>query len=411
LLRPVANLAIRRGLVSFLQTRSFNTTYTLRKLNQNAPEIHVLGIGNIGKVLAHGLSKSACSPGITLLFHRPTLLNEWAEEGCRIEVVTRDIPDQSTGYKIQLVQKSSHQNVGLVPDKLLHMVDHDDGIIKNLIIGTKNNKTVAAIKSVKHRLNSDSTILFTQNGIGIVDEVTGKVFPDPLSRPRYAGAITTHAIYNPTTFSSVHAGVGKLTVGMLSPTTTNKDGTLESEGHNLKNCHEFLQTFPQAPTLYAREVSTAELLATQFEKLIINSLMSPLSVVLDCNYGGIFHSPDEKRNRGARVIARRLLEEMSAVILTIFRPTEVGVDLTRFDPDKLEAMIMRTAEFVASSYASMLQDVRAAQETEIDYIAGYIVQKGKELGLDVSMNETMIDLVKRIASAKLEIRQLFDSHS
>jgi len=42
----------------------------------------------------------------------------------------------------------------------------------------------------------------------------------------------------------------------------------------------------------------------------------------------------------------------------------------------------------------MLQDVKAGRRTEIDYINGYVVKRGKEQGVKCPMNEQLIDMVK-----------------
>jgi 2-dehydropantoate 2-reductase len=55
-------------------------------------------------------------------------------------------------------------------------------------------------------------------------------------------------------------------------------------------------------------VSPSELLQAQLEKLAINAIINPLTVILDCLNGELFHSV------ATRMLIRALISEVSAVI-------------------------------------------------------------------------------------------------
>jgi ketopantoate reductase len=48
------------------------------------------------------------------------------------------------------------------------------------------------------------------------------------------------------------------------------------------------------------------------------------------------------------------------------------------------------------NYSSMLQDVLALRETEVDFINGAIVREGEKLGVATPVNQTITDLVRTI---------------
>jgi len=48
----------------------------------------------------------------------------------------------------------------------------------------------------------------------------------------------------------------------------------------------------------------------------------------------------------------------------------------------------------SNNLSSMLQDVRAGKQTEIEYINGYIVRRGEEMGIKCVMNYMLLQLVK-----------------
>ena len=126
----------------------------------------------------------------------------------------------------------------------------------------------------------------------------------------------------------------------------------------------------------------------QLEKLVVNAMINPLTVIFDCKNGELFN------RRPIFHLMRLLLAEASQVIHSL---PELGPDpeaASRFSVEKLEAIVLNVAEKTAKNTSSMLQDVRAGRPTEIDYINGYIVKKGKEQGIECKTNEKLIQLVK-----------------
>jgi 2-dehydropantoate 2-reductase len=115
--------------------------------------IYILGIGNLGKLVAHSLRKQSPTTPVTLLLHRESLLSDWAAAGQTIECRTPNgPPDRRNGFSVEPLsgqaQKSAH------------------GPIRNLIVATKTYMTAAALAPIKHRLGRDSNVLFLQNGMG-----------------------------------------------------------------------------------------------------------------------------------------------------------------------------------------------------------------------------------------------------
>lgn len=112
--------------------------------------IHILGVGNLGKQVAHALASShPAPPQVTLLFHRPELSAQWDKFGHYIDVVTKGVSDPRAGFQIE-------QTFG-----------EESGLIKHLIVATKTYATIPALKPLRHWLSNESTILFLQNGMGM----------------------------------------------------------------------------------------------------------------------------------------------------------------------------------------------------------------------------------------------------
>lgn len=115
--------------------------------------IYVLGIGNLGKYVAHSLMKQASVP-VTLLFHRPSLASQWQSAGSAIQCITDGVVDKTSGFGVEVLSPPSSPASPNAPT------------IKYLILATKTYMTAAALELVKARLNSASSVLFLQNGMG-----------------------------------------------------------------------------------------------------------------------------------------------------------------------------------------------------------------------------------------------------
>lgn len=110
--------------------------------------IHILGIGSLGKLFAHSIRKSHPQTPITLIFHRPSLADEWIKAGQCIEVVRGGVPDVQSMFSYELASEGQ-------------------SMIKALIVATKASSTVQALKPLTRRLVPSSSLLFLQNGIGM----------------------------------------------------------------------------------------------------------------------------------------------------------------------------------------------------------------------------------------------------
>lgn len=112
--------------------------------------IYILGLGNLGKLVAHALASShPAPPQVTLLLHRPELAAQWNKAGHCIDVVTKGVSNPRGGFQVE------------------ETFGDESGLIRHLIVATKTYATVPALKPLKHRLSGESTMLFLQNGMGM----------------------------------------------------------------------------------------------------------------------------------------------------------------------------------------------------------------------------------------------------
>jgi 2-dehydropantoate 2-reductase len=278
---------------------------------------------------------------------------------------------------------------------------------------------------VRDRLNHLSTIVFVQNGMGVVDEVNEKVFPDAHSRPHYIIGVMSHGIRNsclrdldsappvllpsPTPiatttlpvrrhFSIIHTGPGTLELGMLPQ--NDRDSTLSIA----PTARYLLRTLTRAPELcatgHAPDDPSDSILLFQLEKLAINAVINPLTALLDVPNGGILHNPPLSQSISG------ILSEISQLVLRLPEVSHIDTDLLRdrFSVDRLTTLALGVAERTAANSSSMREDVHQYRFTESAYINGYVARRGRELDLPCPRNEMVADLVDAAAELKRKER-------
>lgn len=345
--------------------------------------IYMLGLGNVGKFVAHSLAGIPNRPPITLLFHHKNLFRMWDRHGRALELQQYGKSEQREGFDVSLAQSADRQ----APAR------RDEGeTIYNLIVSVKGHTTAAALSTIAHRLTSGSTILFLQNGMGIVDEVNEKLFPDADTRPSYMVGLSTYHLHAAGHFGISKHGVGTMALGSLSGSWSLpvkfSDPMLRIGSQITPSTRYLLRTLTRTPALAAMGLAPIDLFQLQVERLAVQSIIDPLSVMFDCRNGELLDNPAITR------VMRLLLSESSLVIRSLPELQHLPNVNLRFSPAKLEYQITSIAKTTASNESAMVQDIKEGKKTEIEWLNGYIVRRGEELGVRCVMNYMLMQMVK-----------------
>ena len=118
----------------------------------------------------------------------------------------------------------------------------------------------------------------------------------------------------------------------------------------------------------------------QWRKVIFNAATNPVGALTGLTHGRVCE------DAALRTLVTGLVDEGKAV---------AGAQGIVLDADPEELIDHAARPDVAYDHkASMLQDVDARRETEIDYLNGGIVRFGRELGVPTPLNEAILALVK-----------------
>lgn len=403
--------------------------------------IHILGTGSIGKLVAHSLRGIGRPPAITLLFHRHKLLKAWEESKKEITIETDGYKVARGGFDAELAVSRSrehrvqlkegmpsvyedadlrpHEAAAKLKDNLATFEPFNAQTggdaeskepIHNLIVTVKAASTVSAIAAVAHRLTPDSTICFLQNGMGIIDDVNEALFPDPATRPNYIQGIVSHGVNTPMgsdPFFAIHAGHGTIALGILPRDSDSEKSTGKSKAAALKQTVVFpptarylIRTLTRTPVLAAVGLAPHELFQHQLEKLAINAVINPLTVMLDARNGSILY------NFAITRTMRLLLAEISLVLRSLPELRGLPNVEHRFSPERLETLVVSVAWKTRENVSSMLADVRSVKQTEVKWINGYVVKRGEEMGIQPVCNYMIMQMV--LGKANMVKREVLD---
>ncbi|KZZ86943.1 2-dehydropantoate 2-reductase [Ascosphaera apis ARSEF 7405] len=443
---PFARIPYQSQLWTFTSTRRFSRHPLAMKQQQTgsaadfftsdaetllppSQRVHILGMGNIGCFIAHSLRGILNPPQVTLLLHNENLYDQWWKQKRRVTLVKHGLIEHAKGFDVSVARQGrwytpsqpaiasrTSADIANSSDEELDTSTErsnpktwalDEEPIDNVILTCKATQVEKALKSIAHRLLPTSTIVFLQNGMGIIDEVNEKIFSDPSMRPNYISGITTHGFYRVEPFKAVHTGMG---VTALAVTHTNSYiagveevrhtqdetdpsiPTAKKTGDNNYELHShtsryLLSLLCRTPALTATALDKTAIITSQLEKLAMNCVINPLTVLFNCKNGDLLQSFNVAR------MQRLILIEFAAVVRAMPELQGLPGLSVRFSPERLRKLAVGLERTTAENTSSMLQDVLGGRETEIDYINGYIVKKGDELGIRCVANYMVMQAV------------------
>jgi 2-dehydropantoate 2-reductase len=230
------------------------------------------------------------------------------------------------------------------------------------IVATKAIHTRSAIAEVAHVFGDASAICSVQNGVGNEEIIAEHV--------KYVIRGTTFPAGHP--IGPGHIGFdiqGDTWIGPFEPTNTSMSKVEELAG---------LITRSGMNVIALKDARGA-----QWTKLIFNAATNPVGALTLLHHGAATRFPATAR------LFNDLIAEGEAVAKAL------GIEL-HGDP---RALVQKGASAPGKHRASMLQDVLAKRQTEVDFMNGAIVKWGEETGIPTPLNQSVWDLIKGLEHA------------
>jgi len=228
-----------------------------------------------------------------------------------------------------------------------------------ILIFVKSSETREAAEEVKPWLQSDTSVLTLQNGLGNVE-----ILAEILGQSRVLGGTTAEAATLLSPGRIRHAGHGKTLIATV-------------EGPDTK-AREIASAFMRAG--FETEVSQ-DLNSLLWGKLIVNVGINAITAITRLKNGQL------PRFQETLVLIEEAVKEAATVA------EAKNVTLPYADPLR---RVLEVCSATSDNVSSMLQDVLNKRPTEIDSINGAVVREGKALGIPTPINRTLTSLVRVI---------------
>ncbi len=212
-------------------------------------------------------------------------------------------------------------------------------------------RTDAAGRAMAPHLKPDATVLCLQNGVDNAERLQATIRQVAVPAAVYVATEMAGPGY------VKHHGRGELIIG-TSPASA-----------------DIARQFSDAaiPTTVSDNV-----ISDLWAKLITNCAYNAVSAVAQLPYGAML------KVRGVADVIESAIDECLAVAHA------AGISI----PANVKQAVFALADAVPGQYSSTAQDLARGKLTEIDYLNGYVVRKGTELGIATPTNLTLHVMVK-----------------
>ena len=325
----------------------------------------VLGVGAIGSLIGGYLSKAGSD--VTLIDPWPAHVNAMRDNGLRVTTMDGEFT---------------------VPVKAMHLGDvstvHEPFDLVFMCL--KSYDTVWGVHLINSYLKPTGVIVSAQNAMN--DELIAPIVG-----------------YNRNIACMVYLGAGlHEPAHVLRTSSTTRDAFTIGELTGLPT--QRVQEVADLMAAVGPAKVTRNVWGERWTKLTINCMANPI-----CSLTGL-GSAEYRQVPGVIEASIRIGAEAVKVAAALGVEVEPidGVTADTYakadDPQVLEEI--KTSQAAASDWQvgaggpSMLQDVIKGRRTEIEYMNGYVAERGKEVGVPTPLNEAIVGLIKEIERGELK---------
>ncbi len=229
-----------------------------------------------------------------------------------------------------------------------------------VLVCVKSYDTKEAVSRIKSLVAEKSKVLTLQNGIGNVE-----IIQEAVGQEKVIAGVTNQGATLLGAGKIRHAGRGETIIGRI-------DGKIPVE---LRAIREIFNKVG-LPARISRDIK-----GLLWGKLIINVGINALTAITRLQNGKLLEFEG----------TRRIMRDAVTEAIRVAKRKRIKLEFD--DPlAKVEAV----CEATSANVSSMLQDILRGKRTEIDFINGVIVRMGQELGIPVTVNSLLVDLLKTI---------------
>lgn len=271
----------------------------------------------------------------------------------------------------------------------------EDEHISNLIVTGSPVQTVNLLKSVKHRVDDRTAICYLQDGLGVAEAANNRVFTDVETRPSMILGHMQHSLARDRDRNTIHRDADMVLTGVRPYV---HHGKLKySYSTKRTSTERMLARLAQAQLLNAQGVPLDGWLSVKIPALMFAAVADPLCVMLDYRYEQLVFNPTAHR------LVDQLLNEIADVVAELPEVRRSGPQLqAMLRGEGMRKHIFNRLRAKRDQPSKMLQQINHGHLTEIDFLNGYFIQRGRRMRINMPANEMVVSMVKAKHKASRE---------
>ena len=305
--------------------------------------VAVVGAGAVGSFFGAMLARAGHA---VVLVARPAHVQAIAREGLRLEMAGR----------VETVRVEASVDLAAVRGADL------------VLFCVKSTDTEAVAAELAPHLDDRALVLSLQNGVENAAAIARHV----------ACPVVPTVVYVATSMGGpgvvCHHGRGDLVIGAMKPRAANG----ETSPAYLERLVDFFASAGVPVRI------SADVMAELWAKLMVNCAYNAISGLAQTSYAQLATLPE------VRELQRAVVAEVVALAAA------EGVELKL--AASLETM-ERIAQAMPAQLSSTAQDMARRKPSEIDHLNGFVVRRGRELGVATSANQALFALVKLVEAS------------
>ncbi|KKO96969.1 hypothetical protein THAR02_10928 [Trichoderma harzianum] len=341
-------------------------------------KIHILGDDERSRFIAHALSG---------VYDSVEMLG-WKRSSLSPSV------SPSFSSKYRNVYKSRHgdqrkmklEHVSVTPKAITR---DDNSHIDQLLVAGAGHDAVEALQSVKHRIDKDTTVCLMTDGLGVLEEVRQRIFRGTESRPSFLLGHMSHRL----AFNRGQDSVKELRFGKTQLTF----GDFGRDVEKTETRMNFVKALQGVKDLNSSLTPFDKWLHFKLPSVILDSVVEPVCVLLEIPYAGLLRNPAAQR------MMHRLLTEIVSVV-DAMPELEGSAAIRDFIRGNRIKQLIYSRIMARRSVPSveLERQIQNGLPTDVDYLNGFFIRRGHELGIQLPTNIMMRDMIKAKHSLAIE---------
>jgi ketopantoate reductase len=286
-------------------------------------------------------------------------------------------------------RKMKLEHISVTPKAITR---EDNSHIDQLLVAGPGHEAVEALQSVKHRINKDTAVCLMTDGLGVLEEVRARVFQgtDESSPSFLLGHMSHRLAFNRRYDSVKELRHGKTQLTLIDSSRMAQDVEITETRMN------FVQVLQGVKDLNSSLTPFDKWLHFKLPSVILDSVVEPVCVLLDIPYAGLLQNPAAQR------MMHRLLTEIVSVVDNM--PEVEGSAAIRdfIRGNRIRQLIYGRIMARRSTSSELARQIRNGLPTDVDYLNGFFIRRGRQLGIDLPANVMIRDMVKAKHSLAIE---------